>query len=209
MAKADEKVLVEGKFNRNILAIVMLIIAIIAFSVVTYNFYWHYKVGVQRFDYASYYDSFFDYLFSAGSNNMIFYIAAVLPFLVLAILFKMMLSGCSISVSNSHVWGRSRFGKQVDLPIHQISAVSYGALGSIGVATSSGVIHFYYLKNKKEVYSTIVSLLDKEPTNDSIPTIIQQNDSSADELKKYKELLDSGVITKEEFEAKKKQLLGL
>lgn len=30
-----------------------------------------------------------------------------------------------------------------------------------------------------------------------------------DELKKYKELYDEGIITKEEFEAKKKQLLGL
>ena len=33
--------------------------------------------------------------------------------------------------------------------------------------------------------------------------------SNADELKKYKELLDSGVITQEEFDAKKKELLGL
>ena len=33
--------------------------------------------------------------------------------------------------------------------------------------------------------------------------------SSADEIKKYKELLDSGIITQEEFDAKKKQLLGL
>ena len=33
--------------------------------------------------------------------------------------------------------------------------------------------------------------------------------SHADELKKYKELLDAGAITQEEFEAKKKQLLGL
>ena len=30
-----------------------------------------------------------------------------------------------------------------------------------------------------------------------------------DELKKYKELLDNGIITQEEFDAKKKQLLGL
>lgn len=35
------------------------------------------------------------------------------------------------------------------------------------------------------------------------------NLDTADELKKYKELLDGGVITQEEFEAKKKQLLGL
>ena len=33
--------------------------------------------------------------------------------------------------------------------------------------------------------------------------------SAADELKKFKELLDAGVITQEEFDAKKKQLLGL
>lgn len=33
--------------------------------------------------------------------------------------------------------------------------------------------------------------------------------SSADELKKFKELLDSGIITQEEFDAKKKQLLNL
>lgn len=36
-----------------------------------------------------------------------------------------------------------------------------------------------------------------------------ENFSVADELKKFKELLDSGVITQEEFDAKKKQLLGL
>ena len=33
--------------------------------------------------------------------------------------------------------------------------------------------------------------------------------SPADELKKFKELLDLGIITQEEFDAKKKQLLGL
>ena len=33
--------------------------------------------------------------------------------------------------------------------------------------------------------------------------------SAADELKKYKELVDEGVITQEEFDEKKKQLLGL
>ena len=33
--------------------------------------------------------------------------------------------------------------------------------------------------------------------------------SGADELKKFKVLLDEGIITQEEFDAKKKQLLGL
>ena len=41
--------------------------------------------------------------------------------------------------------------------------------------------------------------------------VVQRTESisHADELKKYKELLDSGVISQEEFDAKKKQLLGL
>ncbi|MBQ4158616.1 MAG: SHOCT domain-containing protein [Clostridia bacterium] len=33
--------------------------------------------------------------------------------------------------------------------------------------------------------------------------------SNADELKEYKDLLDAGILTQEEFDAKKKQLLGL
>lgn len=39
-------------------------------------------------------------------------------------------------------------------------------------------------------------------------TVIQQA-SPAEELKKFKELLDSGIISQDEFDAKKKQLLGL
>ena len=41
------------------------------------------------------------------------------------------------------------------------------------------------------------------------PAAVVQQVSAADELKKFKELLDMGAITQEEFDAKKKQLLGL
>lgn len=37
--------------------------------------------------------------------------------------------------------------------------------------------------------------------------IVQSNNSTADEIKKFKELLDAGVITEQEFQAKKDQLL--
>ena len=37
----------------------------------------------------------------------------------------------------------------------------------------------------------------------------QQYVSGADEIKKYKELLDNGAITPQEYEEKKKQILGL
>ena len=41
------------------------------------------------------------------------------------------------------------------------------------------------------------------------PSITTQALSPAEELKKFKELLDVGILTQEEFDAKKKQLLGL
>ena len=43
----------------------------------------------------------------------------------------------------------------------------------------------------------------------SQPIVQQASQSNADELVKFKQLLDSGIITQEEFDAKKKQLLGL
>ena len=51
--------------------------------------------------------------------------------------------------------------------------------------------------------------IQKAQENDGRGATIQAALSPADELKKFKELLDMGVITQEEFDTKKKQLLGL
>lgn len=69
------------------------------------------------------------------------------------------------------------------------------------------------MRNRDEVHNAISNLL-VERQNQKQPiaqTTIKQEipQSNADELKKYKDLLDSGVISQEEFDAKKKQLLGL
>ncbi len=60
-------------------------------------------------------------------------------------------------------------------------------------------------------FSAIMDILEnyrKSKKETQNATVVMQT-SAADELKKFKELLDSGVITQEEFDAKKKQLLGL
>ena len=48
-----------------------------------------------------------------------------------------------------------------------------------------------------------------EMAKQNTPTQVVAETSAAEEIKKYKDLLDSGIITQEEFDAKKKQLLGL
>ena len=56
------------------------------------------------------------------------------------------------------------------------------------------------------------ALLDLDALNISEPSKSSQKEgdsSSIDELKKFKSLLDDGVITQEDFDAKKKEILGL
>lgn len=56
----------------------------------------------------------------------------------------------------------------------------------------------------------VISITEEEAENISKNQNTQQAGvSQADELKKFKELFDSGVITQEEFDAKKKEILGL
>ena len=59
----------------------------------------------------------------------------------------------------------------------------------------------------KKMKDCIYSHMEKPSVTNST-TVVNQV-SSAEELKKFKELLDSGIISQEEFDAKKKQILGL
>lgn len=81
-------------------------------------------------------------------------------------------------------------------PVHLEISALYKAFA---ILCSIAIVAIAVIKRS----SRIVPAVEKSAT-----TIIQAA-SSADELKKYKELLDSGVITQEEFDAKKKQLMGL
>ncbi len=61
----------------------------------------------------------------------------------------------------------------------------------------------------RQVADYIQEKIKESKHSKTVGTTVVQQTSSADELKKFKELLDMGIITQEEFDAKKKQLLGL
>lgn len=79
---------------------------------------------------------------------------------------------------------------------------------SSGAYTSENAIAFTKndLDKMKEIYNYIDGKI-REYKNKGNGTVQQL--SSADELKKFKELLDAGIITQDEFDAKKKELLGI
>ncbi len=141
------------------------------------------------------------------------FVLVLLAAAIIAVLFYLINHKMEIVVTDKRVYGKTSWGKRVDLPLDSISAVGTGLLKSIAVGTSSGRIHFYLIKNRDEVHEEISKLLSsrqkEKKSNPDTQTKIAVPQSNADELKKYKELLDSGIITQEEFDAKKKQLLGL
>ena len=120
------------------------------------------------------------------------------------------MKACEITVTDKRVYGASIFGRRVDLPLDSVSAVATSFPKGIAVATSSGRIKFLLIKNAAEIHGEIRKLLiDRQDKRAAAKASAPQSASEADELKKYKALLEEGVITQEEFDTKKKQLLGL
>ena len=138
------------------------------------------------------------------------FVLAPCVLLVLAsFFFSWKMSRCALSITNRRVCGKASFGRAVDLPLNQISAVGLGSCNRITVGTSSGKINFYFVENRSDVYRALTDLIGKVQIEAAYAQNSVSSASNADELKKYKDLLDGGVITQEEFDAKKKQLLGL
>lgn len=155
-------------------------------------------------------------LMDTGYNTreigIVVYLIGGISFVVFLIIL-LAIAKMEINVTDKRVYGKAGFGKRVDLPLDSISAVATGIIKGIAVATSSGKIHFIGISNNEEIHEEISKLLIERQSKEKpvTATTIKQEvpQSNADELKKFKELLDSGVITQEEFDAKKKQLLGL
>lgn len=130
---------------------------------------------------------------------------------VIALLFFLKFHKTELVVTDKRVYGKTSFGKRVDLPLDSISAVGTSLLKTIAVTTASGAIKFSLIANRDEVHEKITGLLVNRQGKDKPSEIKVEKPANNDpaDLKKYKDLLDSGVITQEEFDAKKKQILGL
>ena len=96
-----------------------------------------------------------------------------------------------------------------------VTSSNFGILnGRITIDTRTETCSFDVVRKRTSevaalVNSVVQEILEAKKTEKNGPTIIQNQASAADELLKMKQLLDAGIISQEEFDAKKKQLLGL
>ena len=131
---------------------------------------------------------------------------------LICLLIYVWLRTYEIIVTDKRVYGKAAFGRRVDLPIDSVSAIGTMWLNGIAVSSSSGRVAFLMIKNRDKIHNCLSNLLIERQSKIAAPIakVTQElPQSNADELKKYKELLDMGAITPEEFDAKKNQLLNL
>ena len=204
-----ENIVIKSERHQRIINIMAVLMSIAACSIV---------LGLIIYGFGGGYDAYrgewrpiIDVMFEPFSHTSGLLIdLGVLLFPITLVIFWW-LSSSELTVTDKRVYGRAAFGKIVELPLDSISAVGTSFLKGVDVGTSSGRISFKLIKNQKEVYSAMSDLLAERQYKPGKSAVVEDiiSSSKADELKKYKELLDSGVITQEEFDAKKKQLLGL
>ena len=74
---------------------------------------------------------------------------------------------------------------------------------------TNGFIYKTAQDSAQKCITALETISDINQSELNQPVYAQQTISSADEIVKFKNLLDQGIITQEEFDAKKKELLGL
>ncbi|RHW51079.1 DUF4428 domain-containing protein [Lactobacillus bombicola] len=128
-----------------------------------------------------------------------------------------------------HVFTRAAVGAIIAGPAGAVIAGTTGGkineyideLGVIINLTDGGNFEVSLLNSKnnkadgflvKHAYSElnhVIAILDGWKATEKVVEDTKDSTDAPAEIRKYKQLMDDGIITKEEFEAKKKQLLGL
>lgn len=140
---------------------------------------------------------------------LLFYLGICL--ILISILLFFYINSCELYVTKYRVYGKAAFGKRVDLPTDSISAIGMGTFQSLSISTSSGKISFLGIGNRNQIHKVISDIITSRNSQNTsnVSHTHKEVVSYTDELKNLKELLDAEIITQEEFDAKKKQLLNL
>lgn len=105
------------------------------------------------------------------------------------------------------------FGSQnTEIPLEMVNDISYNSgMLMAKVSITSGTKDHKISQVSKKTVTQLVDTIRHETELAKHPNEQQSSQSPSDieQLKGLKDLLDSGILTQEEFEAKKKQILGI
>lgn len=157
-----------------------------------------YKVGYKASSYFEF-TNFFPYYYDQHRTFVIFYIILISIVLLMNIAY-ILSRKVEINVNENKIIHKKYNGKNKQFMIKDITSAETTFLKGLKITGNGIKAKTLLLKNNEQLKDYIINLL---------PNITQSNLSTADELKKYKKLLDEEAITEEEYENKKKELLSI
>lgn len=159
------------------------------------------------FRYVGFSEYFMGYfLFSHAPVLMLCIYAVLLVLLIFTVLYLTDRRG-QVSVEEAAVTCQKKPGKSMQFMIQDINSVELVGLKGLKLKGSGINFKTLFLKNGPAIKTAIMD--KKMVLTKNNPAPAAPAGSNMDELKQLKELLDTGVISQEEFDTKKKQLLGL
>lgn len=217
----DEKILIKSEVNKTLKKILqwgpVILFGIAALISIflsmpktkEYSYYFYGKYRTRTYTYTRW-----EVVFDFGEDTGLFILfvlgcLALLGSIILGIMY-LVNRKCELQITENNVKGKTLFGKEVVLPLYMVSAYSTRKfLSVVCVATASGITKFSLIENYKEIGEVLEQQINQRQRNTETYSKKSTESNSMDDLLKLKSLLDSGIITQEEFDAKKKQLLGL
>lgn len=220
----EQNIVIKGTPQKNKPALITIIVGVVlllaSFVVASYVFdnvdgykYFGYGIGgwytwcvIYDFEFGEFFiGEFFNFECYYGYMIMLGVVA-----LIVGIIMKSNTEKCEITVTNEVISGKLPHGKAVHIPLNQITAINRSSFNGVSITSIGNVSNFHCIENREEVMKAISYLLANPQQSSAQPAqSASANDSEAEQLKRLKDLLDSGVLTQEEFDAKKKQILGL
>lgn len=208
-----QDVLIKGVPQKNMIALIVIIIgiAVSMFSVIMtiyeyYENFWMFYDNILQF--------FINECFRGiGFGGFLYYgYVLLLGILILVVGFvlKIVTEKCEITITNDNISGKFPNKKSIDIPVNQITAVERSAFSGVYIAYMSKSYCFRCFKNREEILKAITSLLNACSVSSviSTPIVAFELGGEVERLEILKDLLDSNVITQEEFDIKKHQILS-
>lgn len=208
----EKRIIVEGKKQSDKSMIISILVIFLSFCIATYTY--HNCTGVRYTRgffanrvYCDYYDViydtfiefFFKEFFAEGHGYIC--IVGIIGTIASSMINKN-IKKCEITVTDEEIYGKVANGKKVSIPLNQIIAVKPCILKGISIKYVGNTSNFYCIKNRDEVLKTITYLLENSAQISREKAI-----GGVEQLKSLKSLLDANIITQEEFEMKKKEII--
>ena len=111
-----------------------------------------------------------------------------------------------LSILDNAIIGKKSNGKTVQFLLKDITSVETTKTHGLRITGAGIKYDIHLIQNSEEMKNKIMDMLAKIQHKQPVVAVVG---SSVRDIKEYKELLDAGIITQEEFDAKKKELLNL